>query len=107
MTKAVDNQKGSAARKTKFTTCVVDPDPGLLGQVGSGSGIIVSYRMRIWPFRKEYLYKDPNPDKIATESTTLLTTECIHGRQLVIQPQAINIKVTTTLHDHMRNKNPW
>jgi hypothetical protein len=42
MTKAVDNQKGSAARKTKFTTSVVDPDPGLIGHVGSGSGIIVS-----------------------------------------------------------------
>ena len=42
MTKAVDNQKGSAARKTKITTSVVDPDPGLIGQVGSGSGIIVS-----------------------------------------------------------------
>jgi hypothetical protein len=40
MTKAVDNQKGSAARKTKITTSVVDPDPGLTGQVGSG--IIVS-----------------------------------------------------------------
>jgi hypothetical protein len=38
MTKAVDNQKGSAARKTKITTSVVDP--GLIGQVGSG--IIVS-----------------------------------------------------------------
>jgi hypothetical protein len=42
MTKAVDNQKGSAARKTKFTTSVVDPEPELIGQVGSGSGIIVS-----------------------------------------------------------------